>query len=169
MNVANVPHRVCIVDDEAGVRELLRLMCESIALEVSTFDSAETFLAGSGSSDWDLMLLDIDMPGMGGLELLETLRRRGLSQPVVMISGAQDEARVSRARQLGAADFFGKPFNLAELRQCIHDLLGGGGREPAAAPKASAADQVPATARTTAAARVRREARAQPPPPPMKS
>lgn len=158
MNIANVPHRVCIVDDEAGVRDLLQLMCESIALEVATYDSAETFLSGCGSSDWDLMLLDIDMPGMDGLELLETLRRRGQSQPVVMISGAQDEARVSRARQLGAANFFGKPFSLAELRQCIRELLGRGGREPSPLPDAAAAEQMlSATARTNTAMRIRRK------------
>lgn len=157
MNVANVPHRVCIVDDEAGVRELLQLMCESIALEVATFDSAETFLAGGEASQWDLMLLDIDMPGMNGLELLETLRRRGLSQPVVMISGAQDEARVSRARQLGAANFFGKPFCLAELRQCIGELLGRDGREPFVAPQTGAADPSSATTRPNAAMRERRK------------
>lgn len=123
MSVASVPHRVCIVDDEPGVRELLQLMCESIALDVTTYDSAETFLAGCGPSDWDLMVLDVDMPGMSGLELLEALRRRGLAQPVVMISGGHDEARVARARELGAASFFAKPFSLAELRRRIGELL----------------------------------------------
>lgn len=123
MSVASVPHRVCIVDDEPGVRELLQLMCESIALDVATYDSAETFLAGCAPSDWDLMVLDIDMPGMSGLELLEALRRRGLAQPVVMISGGHDEARVARARELGAASFFAKPFSLAALSRRIGELL----------------------------------------------
>lgn len=129
MSLAMATPRICVVDDEPGVRELLRLVCEAIALDVATYDSAESYLAGGEPANWDLMVLDIDMPGMSGLELLETLRRRGLSQPVVMISGEQDAARQARADALGAASFFAKPFNVAELSHRIGELL-----EPAHAP-----------------------------------
>jgi two-component system, LuxR family, response regulator FixJ len=125
MDAAGTPRRVCIVDDEPGVRDLLELICTSSDLAATTFDSAEAFLAGPAchASDFDLIVLDVDMPGMSGLELLKTLKLRGYVQPVVLISGGLDEAKTATARDLGAAAFFDKPFDVHAVSQRLGELL----------------------------------------------
>lgn len=133
MSAATSPHRVCIIDDEPGVRDLLELICVSNRLTATAYDCAEAFLADpeGGISDWDLIVLDVDLPGMSGLALLETLRQHGCSQPAVMISGAFDPAKVITARQLGAAAFFDKPFSVHAVSHRICELLG---NDPTHAP-----------------------------------
>lgn len=120
------PGRVCIVDDEAGVRDLLQMVCESADHPVAAYGSAEAFLGACapGLSCCDLVLLDIDMPGMNGLELLKALRAQGCEAPVVMISGNAEPSKVGEARALGAIDFFHKPFDIRMLRQRIGELIG---------------------------------------------
>lgn len=124
MSAARPPRRVFIVDDEPGVRELLQLICESAELGITTYESAEAFLAGNAAPSCDLIVLDIDMPGMSGLELLKTLKERGYAQPVVMMSGGHDESKKAAAKEHGAAAFFDKPFSVRAVGQCIGELLG---------------------------------------------
>jgi FixJ family two-component response regulator len=126
MNAGGSPRRVCIIDDEPGVRDLLELICASSDLATTTFDSAEAFLAGPvcRASDFDLVVLDVDMPGMSGLELLRTLKLRGYLQPVVMISGGLDAAKMAAATKLGAAAFFDKPFDIHAVSRCLSELAG---------------------------------------------
>lgn len=123
--VANHRSRVCIVDDEPGVRDLLELVCASAGVDCATFGSAEDFLAehGADGGGYALMLLDIDLPGIDGLALLQRLATGRRAVPVVMISGGADTAKVARARQLGAADFFAKPFDVQVIRQRISELV----------------------------------------------
>jgi FixJ family two-component response regulator len=118
--------RVCIVDDEVGVRELLELVCASACLPCASFDSAEAFLAAccANAPECALLLLDIDLPGISGLDLLATLGAQGFRAPVVVISGALDSAKLARARALGAVEVLGKPFDVHALRQRIRAMVG---------------------------------------------
>lgn len=122
--------RVCIVDDEAGVRELLELVCASARLPCASFDSAEAFLAAccTNAPECGLLLLDIDLPGISGLDLLALLGAQGFDAPVVVISGAVDGDKVERARALGAVEVVGKPFDVHAIRQRISALVKDGAR-----------------------------------------
>lgn len=122
------PRRVCIVEDDPGVRDLLRLMCETATYPVATFDSVEAFLAAypSRTPPCDLLLLDFELPGASGLELLKILRTQGFERPIVMISGNADTSTVVEAMKLGATDFFDKPFNVRSILERISELTGPG-------------------------------------------
>ena len=119
--------RVCIVDDDPAVGELLRLVCESIGLSAYAFETAEDYLAACERDclGCAVLLLDVDLPGVSGLELLKHLRSGGLSCPVLMVSGESGEEVAERAFALGAVDFIAKPFNVGLVQARIRALLDG--------------------------------------------
>jgi DNA-binding NtrC family response regulator len=110
--------RVLIVDDEPGVRESLRMVLK---------DGYETTAAASGkealdvlqASPFDVVLLDIVMPGMDGLQLLEEIRGRRSSIPVVMLTATKTVKTAVGAMKLGAFDYVTKPFDVDELRMIL--------------------------------------------------
>jgi two-component system, LuxR family, response regulator FixJ len=129
---------IFIVDDDAAVRESLRMMLEVAGYKVRDFASAQSFL-----SDADLqggcLIVDIRMPGMGGLELQEELVRRKANIPVIVITGHGDVPLAVRAMRAGAADFVEKPFDEQRMLQSIADALEVGRRAQSRAAEAKAA------------------------------
>lgn len=106
---------VFIIDDEAPMRELLALEVGSAGFHVQPFASAEKFLAQYGGQGCGCILLDMRLPGMSGLELLETLRSRQWAIPVIMISAFGNVAAAVLSMKLGAVDFLEKPFSYDTL------------------------------------------------------
>jgi DNA-binding response OmpR family regulator len=111
--------RIMIVDDEPSVRKLVGKLLRSQGLEVVEARDGAEALALAGNSPVDLVLLDIDMPGMDGLETLRRLRRQSPQLMVIMVSGIDDEARALRAMDEGARDYVRKPFDLSHLRELV--------------------------------------------------
>lgn len=99
---------VHVIDDDAAVRESLEALLTLAGFDVVTHDSAEAFLA-HGSKDRGCVLLDVNMPGMTGLQLLEHLGREGIDSPVVILTANRDERVRERAHELGARGFLVKP------------------------------------------------------------
>ena len=100
---------IYIVDDDSGARESLCFLLEAEGLEVEAFASAEAFLEKCGAEDEGCLVVDLYMPGMSGLDLLETLRARGNRLAAVVVTGSPSlaaEARAGRAR----AALVEKPF-----------------------------------------------------------
>lgn len=114
---------VFIVDDDRGVRESLRPLIESVGLRVETFASATEFLGNYQLECSGCLLLDVRMPGMSGLELQETLIARGISLPVLVITGYADVPTAVRAMKTGAFDFVEKPFNKRDLLEKIQNAI----------------------------------------------
>lgn len=114
---------VFVVDDDEGVRESLRPLLESVGLRVQTYASAAEFLDGYDADASGCMLLDVRMPGMSGLELQETLVARGISLPVLVITGYADVPTAVRAMKTGALDFVEKPFNKQDLLEKIEGAI----------------------------------------------
>jgi FixJ family two-component response regulator len=102
-------HTVYIVDDDADVRLSARALLESYDLAVQEFDSARAFLDGFKAGRKACLLLDLNMPEMNGLELLEQLRRLKIRLPVIIVTGQGDADTAERARCAGAFAFLQKP------------------------------------------------------------
>src|ERR1051325_2103149 len=113
---------VCIVDDDEAVRDSLSLLLESSGFATCSFESADAFLL-SGAPDMACLILDLHMPGTSGLELLRLLRRRGLSQPVIVVSGRRDPMLDAEVHAAGASDVLSKPFNDEVLLNLVLDAV----------------------------------------------
>ncbi len=114
---------ILVVDDEPPIRKLLRtgLGIEDYAVsEVATGAAALTALE---SETPDLVILDLGLPDMQGLDVLRIMRERGNSTPVVILSSREDEAGKVRALDLGADDYVTKPFGMNELLARVRTAL----------------------------------------------
>ena len=114
--------KVYVVDDSEDVRQAIRLLMSSVGLEVIEFDSADAFIAEQQdiSALEGCILLDVRMPGMSGLALLDKLQAMNYSPPVIMISGHGDIPMAVKAVQAGALHFIEKPFNEQDLLDTVH-------------------------------------------------
>jgi len=106
---------IFIIDDDDGVRE---------GFEVREFASCRKFLATVRSGDGDCLILDLHMPEMGGIELLEGMRRRGDRLPVILITGRLDPKTRERARAAGALAAVEKPYKAAEILNLVRRASG---------------------------------------------
>lgn len=119
---------VYVVDDDEAVRDSLGLLLETHGIASESFDSAEKFFSRYRSGSGNCLVLDMRMPGMGGVEMLEKLAREGFALPVVMISGHADSAMAARALAAGARSVVAKPFRDHELLAAIKSAIAS--REP---------------------------------------
>jgi two-component system OmpR family response regulator len=107
--------KVLVIDDEPGVRDLIS---EALSLSeinpVSAADGLEA-LSFLRREKFDLLILDINMPKLDGLALLEKLRSEGMSVPVLMLSARADKADINQGLRIGADDYLTKPFSIEEL------------------------------------------------------
>ena len=107
--------KVLVIDDEPGVRELIS---EALSLsEITAIQAADGLEALSflRRERFDLLILDINMPKLDGLALLEKLRTEGMSVPVLMLSARADKADINQGLRTGADDYLTKPFSIEEL------------------------------------------------------
>jgi len=116
---------IFILDDDAGVRDSLRLLLECEGLETREFASCREFLDADGAES-DCLILDVHLPGMSGIELLETMRRRGDMLPVIVISGRIDAMTRNRARAAGALAVVEKPYQVEEVLDLVRRAMGRG-------------------------------------------
>ena len=111
---------IFVVDDDPAVRDSLRILFEAMGHSVEEFPSAATFLAGAvfGGNDC-VVVVDIHMPGMTGIELLEHLRGAGNQVPVILVTGQPSPAMAARAQAAGAYAMLEKPFESAEILRLV--------------------------------------------------
>ncbi|MGO3743510.1 response regulator transcription factor [Kerstersia sp.] len=120
---------VYVVDDDQGMLDSTVWLLESVGLKGLPFTSGQAFLQSGPSAEGACVLLDVRMPGMGGLAVQEELRKRGLDLPVIFVSGHADVPIVVRAFRAGAFDFIEKPYNEQLLLDSVQHALN---RQPAA-------------------------------------
>ena len=114
---------VFVVDDDPEVQSALRWLIHSVDLPVETFGSAEEFLNAIDPDQPGCLVLDVRMPGMGGLGLLEKHRSLGYFLPVIVLTGHGDVSIAVRAMKAGAMDFIEKPCADQDLLDGIHKAL----------------------------------------------
>jgi two-component system nitrogen regulation response regulator NtrX len=114
---------ILVVDDEAGVRSSLTGILADEGYEVETVESGEQCLAAVAARRFDLVLLDVWLPGADGLETLGRLRETDTELPVVMISGHGTIETAVRAVRLGARDFVEKPLSLEKTLLAVRNAL----------------------------------------------
>ncbi len=114
---------LCVVDDDESVRESLPDLIKEFGFAARAFSSAEEFLSSGVVDETSCLILDIAMPGMGGLELREELKRRGREIPIIFITGQRDETVRTRVLRQRVAGFLLKPFNDTDLLAAIKAAL----------------------------------------------
>ena len=119
--------RIAVVDDDESVREALSGLLRSAGFGAATYASAEEFLRSGGLEETECLILDVRMPGIGGVELRRYLELAGHETPVIFITAHGDDS--TRAQALGAnvVDFLTKPFSDEALLEAIGRALGSGG------------------------------------------
>ena len=110
---------ISVVDDDESVRRSTRLLVESFGYRAAVFESAEGFLRFGQLRDTSCLVLDVQMPGMDGLELQTQLAAEGCGIPVIFITAHDDQESRRRALRAGAVAFLGKPFTDQQLLQAI--------------------------------------------------
>ena len=108
--MSTVEHIVYVVDDDQGMLDSTVWLLESIGLRAIPFISGQAFLEAELNNSHACVILDVRMPGMGGLNVQEALRSRGLDLPIIFVSGHADVPIVVRAFRAGAVDFIEKPY-----------------------------------------------------------
>ena len=114
---------VFIVDDDQAIRYAMQALMESVGLNYEIFHSADQFLEQFSLDKPGCLVLDIRMPGLGGLELQEKLIEKGSTLPIIFITGHGDVPMAVEAMQKGAVDFIQKPFRDQELLDRISEAL----------------------------------------------
>jgi FixJ family two-component response regulator len=110
---------VFIVDDDPAIRHAMEYLMRSVDMKYEIYRSADEFLGGWNEARGGCLVLDIRMPGMGGLELQDRLRERDISLPIIFITGHADVPMAVDAMQKGAFDFIQKPFRDQDLLERI--------------------------------------------------
>jgi two-component system nitrogen regulation response regulator NtrX len=114
---------ILVVDDEPGVRSALGAVLRDEGYEVEAVDSGEACLARAGRGNFDVIVLDVWLPGMDGLQTLGRLRERQVDSQVVVVSGHGNIESAVRAIKLGAFDFVEKPLSLEKTVLVVRNAL----------------------------------------------
>jgi FixJ family two-component response regulator len=108
-----------IIDDDQNVRDGFMMLLKSAGYVCDAFDSAEKFLENYNAEAFDLLILDIHLPGMDGCSLLEYLRTKKMRLPVIIITGYDEKSTRTAAKDYGALAYLRKPVDSSALLDLI--------------------------------------------------
>jgi FixJ family two-component response regulator len=114
---------VFVIDDDALVRESVADLLNSAGFTVQTFGSASEFVQGQRPDVPACLILDVELPGLSGLDLQAELAKSGIEMPIVFLTGHGDIPMSVRAMKAGAVEFLTKPFGKQELLDAIKEAL----------------------------------------------
>ncbi len=114
---------ITIVDDDPSAREGLQSLIESAGWRTETFASAQEFLARPGAEAPSCLVLDLQLPGLSGLDLQKRMAEVGLDIPIVFLTGHGNIPASVQAMKAGAVEFLTKPFDEQQLLQAIHEAI----------------------------------------------
>jgi len=134
---------VLIVDDDVAVGAVLAGLLEQAGIQARHVPSAERALGALASTDVDVVVSDVRMPGMDGLELLERVRERWVGVPVILLTAHGTVPLAVQAMRAGAADFILKPFDREEVLHCVRKALLRVRRDELEPPERAPAENLP--------------------------
>jgi len=114
---------VFVVDDDNSTRELLAWLMKRNGMRAEVFPDARSFLKRYEAGMPGCLVVDLDMPGMSGLDLQQCLKEQGVGIPVLFLSGRADVPKAVKAVREGAVDFIEKPFDYKRLVALVEDCL----------------------------------------------
>ncbi|HAJ92511.1 MAG TPA: DNA-binding response regulator [Gammaproteobacteria bacterium] len=114
---------VFLVDDDHAVRDALELLLESAAFKTASFENATAFLNTYTQNQAGCLVLDIRMPDMSGMELQDVLTAKGITLPIIFLTGHGNVPMSARAFRTGAVDFMEKPFDESALLERIGEAI----------------------------------------------
>lgn len=115
--------RILVVDDELSMREFLGILLEGEGYQVDQADSAEEALLCLDRERYDMVISDVSMPGLGGIELLARIKAQTPETAVLMITAFTTAEQAVEAMKLGAYDYLGKPFKVEEVKVLVRKAL----------------------------------------------
>jgi FixJ family two-component response regulator len=120
---------IAIVDDDESVRQSLRQLLRAADFEALTFASAEEYLDDATVGRVDCLIVDVNLPGMSGVALVQTMAKRGRPKPTVLITARDDPATLDLIRRAGPIPHLRKPFSEQQLfaaisRVCPNIIIG---------------------------------------------
>jgi two-component system response regulator FixJ len=116
---------IAVVDDDNDLRRSTAELLKAEGYRVESFTNGAEFIASEPTARLSGILLDIEMPGLDGIGVLDALQERGLKVPVVVVTGQGDVPTAVKAMRLGATNFIEKPYVPDELLRALHDALQG--------------------------------------------
>jgi FixJ family two-component response regulator len=114
---------ICVVDDDPSVCKALKRLIKSAGFRVKTHGSAQEFLDDDHTEEVDMLVIDVRMPGMNGLNLQSHLTASGNTIPIVFITAYENGTTKTKAMAAGAVAFFQKPFDEKDLLGAIYKAL----------------------------------------------
>ncbi len=115
--------KILVVDDEEGARELFFTILSDEGYDITLANNGEEALAQFKSDSYDLVVTDIKMPVMDGLQLLQEIRKTGSKTDVIMVTAYGEVESYLKAMSLGAAEYINKPIRIKELKRIVHKVL----------------------------------------------
>ncbi len=118
--------KIAIIDDEQDILDILeKFLSRSEKFSIETFSNPINALTSIQSGEFDLILLDIMMPQMNGIDLLKEIRKSSISTEIIMMTAYSTQSRMIECKELGANDYITKPFiSLRDVENKILDQLG---------------------------------------------
>jgi DNA-binding response OmpR family regulator len=119
----NKPPKILCVDDSAELRAALEDQFTNEDFDVDTAGNGQVALEKIGTTDYDIVLLDMKMPGMNGMAVLQEMKKAGRLTNVIMLTGVDDLTTANECVRLGAKDFVQKPYEPEELLHVVNRIL----------------------------------------------
>lgn len=123
LNSPNAEGVVCVVDDDSDIRDGLKLLLESVGITCIAFSSTREFLESEQIGNAGCLILDVRLPGSGGLDLQAELTRAQIRTPIIFITAHGDIPMSVRAIKAGAIEFLTKPFREQDLLDAVRAAL----------------------------------------------
>ena len=114
---------ISVVDDDESIRRTTTFLIESFGFRAAAFESAENFLKSGQMHDTSCLIVDVQMPGMSGLELQSELAAAGYGIPIIFMTAYENKVSRQQAMQAGAVAFLAKPFGDEQLLQTVRLAL----------------------------------------------
>jgi len=119
------PAPICVIDDDAGIREAVESLLRAEGFEVELFASAQRFAARADAAPLSCLILDVELPGLSGLELQRQLAETGVEIPIIFLTGHGSIPMSVKAMKAGAVEFLTKPFEADDLLNAIQQAVSG--------------------------------------------